>query len=197
MAASSMMKRTVGRVLQRVGLLPGPADHADKQALIRELADRYGTGTLVETGTYLGDMVAAMLGRFDRIISIELSEELYQRATDRFAGEDSVVLMRGDSGEKIADAIAMLDGPAIFWLDGHYSGGVTASADLVTPIMQELETIFALGDAGHVVIIDDARLFGRDPGYPTVAAVRACVAHHAPWAELSTRNDALIVTAKV
>lgn len=196
MAASSMIKRMVGKLMLRVGLLPSPADHADKQALIRDLAERHGARTLVETGTYLGDMVAAMLGRFDRIISIELSEELHQRATERFAGEDSVVLLQGDSGEKIADAIAMLDGLAIFWLDGHYSGGITASADLATPIMQELETIFALGNAGHVVIIDDARLFGRNPGYPTGAAVRAYMARHAPWAELSTRNDALIVTAK-
>lgn len=195
MAASSMKNRIVGKLV-RVGLLPGPADHADKQALIHDLAERHRIGTLVETGTYLGDMVAAMLGRFDRIISIELSYKLYQRATERFAGEDSVILLWGDSGEKIADAIAMLDGPAIFWLDGHYSGGITASADLVTPIMQELETIFALGNAGHVVIIDDARLFGRDPGYPTVAAVRTHVAQHAPWAELSMRNDALIVTTK-
>lgn len=196
MAALSMLKRIVGELMRSVGLLPGHADHADKQALILDLAARHGIGTLVETGTYLGDMVAAMLGRFDQIISIELSEELHRRAIERFAGEDSVILLQGDSGEKIADAIVMLDGPTIFWLDGHYSGGITASADLVTPIMKELETIFALGNAGHVVIIDDARLFGRDPGYPTVAAVRTHVAQHAPWAELSMRNDALIVTAK-
>lgn len=194
--ATNLARRIFARLRQALGLVSGPVDHASKQALILELSAHYGTRTLVETGTYLGDMVAAMIGRFDKIISIELGEDLYQRAVQRFAGEDSVVLIHGDSGVKIADAITMVDGPALFWLDGHFSGGITATTNLDTPIMQELEAVFALGNVGHVVIIDDARLFGRDPDYPTPAALRAYVARKAPWAEMVSRNDAFIVAAK-
>lgn len=74
----------------------------------------------METGTYRGDMVSAMLPHFDKIISIELSTELYEAAVKRFEGEDKVVLLHGDSGNMIYDAIALVDGPSLFWLDGHF-----------------------------------------------------------------------------
>lgn len=51
----------------------------------------------METGTYHGDMVDAMRRSFDRIYSIELSNELHQRAAERFAGDSIVELIAGDS----------------------------------------------------------------------------------------------------
>ena len=60
--------------------------HIIKQGVIRSFAEKYGLRILVETGTYYGDMVEAMKHCFDRIYSIELSGELFERATKRFNG---------------------------------------------------------------------------------------------------------------
>jgi hypothetical protein len=46
---------------------PVPPPHAAKQAVLRAYARAFRTPVLVETGTYMGDMVAAMLDQFDRI----------------------------------------------------------------------------------------------------------------------------------
>jgi hypothetical protein len=35
-----------------------------------------------------------------------------------------------------------LNEPAIFWLDGHYSSGITAKGDKICPIFEELDSIF-------------------------------------------------------
>jgi len=149
---------------------PVPPPHAVKQAYIASAAEKYGVRTLVETGTYRGDMIAAMLRRFDRIISVELDDTLHQRARQRFAKERHVELIHGDSGEAMPGIIKSLTGSALFWLDGHYSGPGTAMHDSHTPINKELACIIQPDAPAHVVLIDDARDFGTTD-YPTIEQV--------------------------
>lgn len=194
---ANIVKTIVSKIMNRLKPLPAPPEHSVKQAAIRELAARFGTRTMVETGTYRGDMVAEMLPYFDRIISIELSEELHRNARERFRDEPKVTLLQGDSGERITDAIAQIDGPALFWLDGHYSGGVTAMGESATPVVGELKHILDLGNRGHVILIDDARLFGRDPDYPSVAQIARIVEARGVPADLSVENDAIRIVPKL
>ena len=107
---------------------PDPPPHAIKQRALRELSEAYGTRVLVETGTYWGDMVAALEDRFDRIYSIELSDFLYEKARRRFRGRDNIEILHGDSAQRLPEVIARLQQPALFWLDGHNSGAETAKA---------------------------------------------------------------------
>lgn len=60
---------------------PAPPPHAVKQKAIQWYAEQYGIKLLVETGTFLGDMVAAQLPYFSKIFSIELSQKLHRKAT--------------------------------------------------------------------------------------------------------------------
>ncbi len=173
---------------------PAPPPHIVKQRAIVEQAERFGIRNLVETGTFRGDMIAAMLGRFETIYSIELSEEFHRAACERFATQPHVRLVQGDSGEKLAEVVEQLDGPALFWLDGHYSGGNTAQAEIDTPIFGELATLFAQQPLRHVILIDDARLFGSDPGYPTIEQLQKFVSQHAPGAGFVVANDAIRIT---
>ncbi|HVF66629.1 MAG TPA: glycosyltransferase [Pyrinomonadaceae bacterium] len=154
---------------------PAPPPHLVKERVLRRYAKRYGLGVLVETGTYLGDMVEAMKPYFDKIYSIELSEELYERAKARFDGDGHVELINGDSGKVLGEVMKGLTRPALFWLDGHYSAGITAKGETDTPVYEELRQILEARPLGHVVIIDDARLFGSDPDYPTVEALKEFV----------------------
>lgn len=97
--------------------------HAIKQRVLREYAKKFGLKILVETGTYYGDMVVAMKADFDRIYSIELGQELYDGAIKRFKGVKNIEIIHGDSGSELIKIIEKIHQPALFWLDGHYSGG--------------------------------------------------------------------------
>jgi hypothetical protein len=147
-----------------------PVPHFVKQKTIIHYQELYKINTLVETGTYLGDMIYIMEPRFSQLYTIELSQQLYERAQKRFAGKNKVKLLQGDSGEQINKVVSELKGPAIFWLDGHYSEGITAKGDLHTPIVQELKTIFKSAFP-NVILIDDARLFVGKNDYPTIDTV--------------------------
>jgi hypothetical protein len=146
---------------------PIPPPHDIKQLAILYYGAANGIDTLVETGTYLGDMVWSQKDFFRKIYSIELSSDLYERAKRRFSGTGNVELLQGDSSQKLAEVIRELKAPALFWLDGHYSGGITAKGEKECPIFEELTHIFT-SEMPHVILIDDARTFVGANDYPTI-----------------------------
>jgi len=148
-----------------------PTPHLVKIKTIIELANRYSIRTLIETGTYLGDTVFATRNTFDRIISIEIDRELYERARRRFSKFSHITILLGDSGKVLPNLLPGIDTPCVFFLDAHYSGGITSKGNSQTPIRQELEAILNHKVQQHVVIIDDARDFtGGD--YPIIEELR-------------------------
>lgn len=150
---------------------PVPPPHVVKQEAIRKYQKDFSVKTFVETGTYRGEMVYVQRNHFSRIISIELSEQLHLIAVKRLRGLDNVTLMRGDSSEVLEKVVAALDVPAIFWLDGHYSGFETAKGELNTPINRELDIILG-SEQKHILLIDDARLFTGENDYPSIQQLR-------------------------
>ena len=74
---------------------PLPPPHIIKQNAIKEYQEKYGYTTLIETGTYLGNMVEAQKTRFKKIISIEPGVELYEKAKERFKKDQNITLMQG------------------------------------------------------------------------------------------------------
>jgi hypothetical protein len=134
-------------------------------------------------------MIQAMIDSFDRIISIELSDELFANAQWRFRRAGKVELLHGDSGAMLGEVVPNLAGPALFWLDGHYSAGMTALGEKSTPIYDELEHVLRSPERGHVIVIDDARLFGTDPDYPTFAELEAFVRARRDDLEVALGDD--------
>ncbi|UXY15607.1 hypothetical protein N8I74_00910 [Chitiniphilus purpureus] len=168
---------------------PVPPPHIVKQQTIRQFAERYGLDILVETGTYRGDMIAAMRPWFKKIYSIELSPELHLQAQLRFSDDPAISLIQGDSADELGKLLDHLGGPALFWLDGHYSGGVTARGSADTPILGELTHLLNQTEHRHVVLIDDARCFGDDPAYPTQAELFTFIRSHRPDAVIDVVDD--------
>jgi hypothetical protein len=146
----------------------GLPPHVFKQNTILEFQKKSGFDTLVETGTYLGDMVEAQKKFFKKIYSIELSTKLYGMAKKRFKKDANVEIVQGDSGRMLSSIVSKLDKPAIFWLDGHYSAGITAKGDKDCPIFEELDAIFKGKIKNHVLLIDDAHCFVGKGDYPTI-----------------------------
>jgi hypothetical protein len=128
---------------------------------------KFRNSVLVETGTYKGDGVQAALNAgFERVISFEVVESLYQEAQLRFKDDARVQLVHGSSARLLYENIRTITEPITFWLDGHYSTGVTGyDPDYICPLLQELEQIKRHG-SHHTILIDDRRLFHRIQGAP-------------------------------
>jgi len=161
---------------------PVPPPDLVKQKTVREYARKFSLDTLIETGTYLGDMVDATRDTFGRIFSIELDDALYERARKKFSKFHYISIVQGDSGEVLPVILADIEQPCLLWLDGHYSGGDTAKGRLETPILQELHYILAHDVERHVILIDDARLFTGRNNYPTIEEIQELVfTRHPDW----------------
>jgi predicted O-methyltransferase YrrM len=173
---------------------PVPPPQLVKQQTLQSYAKEFHLKVLVETGTYEGDTVEALRGDFDRIYSIELDEVLHEKAKDRFKRAKHIELIFGDSATELPGVVRELDQPALFWLDSHYSGGATAKGDKDTPIREELSCILDSLERGHVIVIDDARLFGNTPDYPSLQELSDYVRAKRANLKIEVMNDSIRIT---
>jgi hypothetical protein len=169
----------------------GPMPARAKRHLLRRYGREFGLHILVETGSYLGDTVAALRRDFSHVYSIELSPELAQRAKRRFQNARNVTIVEGDSGTALPDIVSSLHTPALFWLDGHFSGGVTARGSLDTPVIAELETALKHPTQGDVILIDDAAWLDDHLGGDGLEQIRTRILAERPQWTVELRNDIL------
>ncbi|MDN3584402.1 hypothetical protein [Mucilaginibacter flavus] len=172
---------------------PVPPPHLVKQNIIKKLQQQFNYDLFIETGTYMGDMVEAQKKNFKEIISIELGEKLYSDAVYRFKNDKHVKILQGDSGDILAKLCADIDRPAIFWLDGHYSGGITAMGKKECPIFEELSAILSAKPFNHILLIDDARLFVGANDYPTLEKLNDFITEYNLSAKIYTEYDIIHV----
>lgn len=175
---------------------PLPVPDIIKQQRVVKLAQRYGLTTLVETGTLLGDMIAATRKSFKTLYTIELSPELASRAKRRFRRASNVVVLEGDSGQLLKTLIPKLSDNTLFWLDAHYSAGFTARGSEDSPVLTELETILTSQLKNFVIVADDATDFGGEGGYPTIDQIRDLVTRHAPHYTVAVHHNAISIFPK-
>jgi hypothetical protein len=159
----------------RRGLRPQPLPHEGKQAILREYARFFRMMVFIETGTFRGDMVHALLDEFKTLHTIELAADLAEAARTRFQPHPHVNVHHGDSAAVLPRLLAQIHEPCLFWLDGHSSGHDTAKGPVNTPILAELTVIRHHATVGHVILIDDAREFGRGKHYPSLRRVRKAI----------------------
>jgi hypothetical protein len=173
---------------------PARSPHLLKQKVVREYGERFGLRTLVETGTYYGEMVAAMKDDFDRIYSIEFLQEFASRAKRKFARHKNVRIFCGDSRVVMPEVLALLQAPALFWLDAGYYGWVGIRTN-EQRLSAELEMI--LGHPfPHVILLDDARgLTGRD-GIPSVDDVKSYVESTFTQRSVEVKYDIMRITLR-
>jgi hypothetical protein len=173
---------------------PAPPPHVVKQDILLRYQKQRRFSTFVETGTFTGEMVHAMRPHFARVISIEIAPAIFEATKRRFAGDSRVELLLGDSGTLLPRLLSALDHPALFWLDGHYMGGTTARAEEDSPVRAELAALLRHPARGHLVLIDDARLFTGADGYPTLEELRAWVQRERPGSLVDVDADIIRCT---
>lgn len=150
---------------------PVPPPHLVKLYWLNCFRKSYSLRTLIETGTYYGTTVAAMIKLFEQIYTIELDYKLYTLARERFLKYPHVHVIQGDSGKVLPIVLENNPNRCLFWLDGHFSGDGTARGVKDTPIIEELAAIRSHYRKDHVILIDDARMFTGRNGYPTLKSI--------------------------
>jgi hypothetical protein len=176
------------------GWPPCPASPQEKHSLVTRWGQQRKIGNFIETGTFNGDMVEAQREIFRKIITIELGNKLFEAAKQRFAAYDHIQVLHGDSGTMLTEAIRLVDGPTVYWLDAHYSKGITAHGETETPILNELSIIANQGHNGDVILIDDARLFGLKLAYPSLSKVQKFVSQHWSAYSFKVESDMVCIT---
>ena len=168
---------------------PSPPPDAIKYDCIRHYARTHGTPVLVETGTWFGDAIFTLRGEFRAIHSIELAPALHAQAREALAHLPHIHLHLGDSAAELTRLAPTLAGPTLYWLDGHWCDGPSARGTKDTPIMEELSFLLDQPVGQDVVLVDDARFFTGEHGYPTVDALRRLVAAKRPAASFELQDD--------
>ncbi len=127
------------------------------------LAHLSGARKFVETGTYQGQTACWAAEHFECVHTIERSATLHSAAAQALADCRNVQAHHGDSRVVLPEVLKSLQSePALFYLDGHWSGGVTAGKGDECPLLEELRLL--RDRSGDIILIDDARLFLSTPG---------------------------------
>jgi hypothetical protein len=137
---------------------------------IRVCRDLSDARMAIEIGSFKGVTTRRLSYLFDEVISVEIDENLFEEAKRRCTGRNNVELIRGDGAIVLPDLGPRLD-RALLFLDGHFSGGETGQGDEPEPVLKELDLLAGHLDRLAAVVIDDFRLFGVEPGWPSKNAV--------------------------
>lgn len=142
------------------------------------LASKYGLDnsctTVVETGTFLGESTYLFSGVFDFVHTVEADRSLYEMSS-YWLGllRKNIFSYNGNSGALLGEIIDSTTAKCLFFLDAHYSTGVTSRIYGICPLINELKMIFASPEK-HVVVIDDTRCMGTR-GYPSFKSIFAVI----------------------
>jgi hypothetical protein len=172
---------------------PIPPPHGVKQRIIEKYAKLYNCGVFVETGTYLGDTIFSQRMNFKKLISIELAKGLYRWANKRFRKYPHIEILFGNSGDLLYEIMPRINTRALLWLDGHFSGGVTAKGKTESPVFNELDAVFSNNTSRHIILIDDARLFLGQRDYPTFSELEAFVKSKDVKYNITTESDIIVL----
>ena len=132
---------------------------AVRSAFFQKLIDFFHVDTFIETGTYLGDTTYNAATLFKHVHTIELGDDLYHAAHERFKDNSNVFVYHGDSVTVLQKIIPTLKGKFLFWLDAHHSGGITAGAER-DPLFDEIKSIETSGITNAIILVDDIRGWG-------------------------------------
>jgi len=135
----------------------------------------------VETGSLFAHTSIHASFWFENVTTIEISDVLHSFIKDLPSTRPNIRVMHGDSPSCLPKILSQLKGPAVFFLDAHWSGddsttyldfdgyphptghkGETAKPNPTEqkPILQELQQIYEGCEFPALIIIDDWNLMG-------------------------------------
>lgn len=167
--------------------------------IVVELARLNGATVFVETGTFHGATARWASDYFDIVHTIERAEGLYTLHGKELAQVKHVTPHLGDSRDILPSIIRGIgDRRAVYWLDGHWSGGETAGESDECPLLDELACVSSRTE--DIILIDDARYFlcAPPPPYnpsqwPTIPAILNALAGSARRSFVQIVDDVIFI----
>jgi predicted O-methyltransferase YrrM len=126
-----------------------------------------GKRVFVETGTFIGQSISRISALFDELYTVEASAFLHKASLTLFEEQSlgNIHAYFGNSTDFLAQLEDKVFEDAVFFLDAHYSTGITSSEWGVCPVVEELQLILNRNPSA-VIVVDDVRTFNGRNGYP-------------------------------
>lgn len=165
---------------------------------IKSLKQRTKSSVFIETGTYLGVTTHRCSSIFNHIYTIELDQNLATQATNYLSSKKNVEVIQGDALEVLPNLLNREEvNHALVFLDGHFSGGVTACGTEPEPAIEELKILAKHKSKIKCIVIDDFRSFGNDSGFPKKSNLFKAIEDFFAEFEITVHLDQIIITEKV
>eukprot|EP00439_Symbiodinium_sp_Y106_P053710 s2028_g7.t1 len=145
----------------------------------------------VETGTFLGQTVVALAAHFDELHTIEVDSKLFEAAKlASWKAAHPIHFHLGHSAHVLEKILPGLMGPAVFYLDAHYSGSVTGGAFSEVPLLEELVVLERQFMHAGLVVIDDMDLFSKVNFFERVSGKtgKSCGERASDWRPISCQS---------
>jgi hypothetical protein len=123
----------------------------------------------IETGSHRGNGTATFASKFNKVYSIELSDDLYDYCVKTHTNSN-IKFIKGASTDKLTDLVANINDPYFLFLDAHGSGGDTTFDERVgrfgSPVLDEISSVSK--NIPKWIVIDDLYCFDDMtlPEYP-------------------------------
>lgn len=130
----------------------------------------------IETGTFEGATIEIANRYFEKIYSIELSSEYYEKASTKYKEFPKIKCIHGDSSVELSNIIQNIKKTSVlFWLDAHWCVAKNTAGQLSQcPLLDELDAIGSL-NSESIILIDDARLYLAPPPAPHEVSQWPCI----------------------
>ena len=149
---------------------------------LEDFIKKYNITHYFETGTGEGvSLEYASKYNFQKLYSVDLDEELFKRAENRFKNDERIILVNNYSTEAIKNLLPTIENEStiLFFLDAHFPGAdfhkVTYEESIrhhkqnAFPLEQELNLINQIRNLKNdIIIIDDFVLYDKNQNYESI-----------------------------
>jgi Ribosomal RNA adenine dimethylase len=161
---------------------------------IKSLQKKTKASVFIETGTYLGVTTKRCAPIFSKLYTIELDDNLAKKAEEYLSNNKNIKVIQGDATKILPGLLEREEiNDALVFLDGHFSGGITACGDQPEPAIEELKLLAKYKSQINCIIIDDFRSFGNDLGFPKKFELLKAAEEHFESYQITVHLDQLII----
>jgi hypothetical protein len=161
---------------------------------IKSLKKRTNASSFVETGTYLGVTTKRCAPIFNQVYTIELDKQLAEQAQSFLSNNKNVEVIQGDALKVLPHLLEREEiNDALVFLDGHFSGGITACGEIPEPGIEEIKILAQHKDKISCIVVDDFRSFGTESTFPTKFELLKAAEEYFPDYEITVHLDQLII----
>jgi hypothetical protein len=160
---------------------------------ITSIKTKVNANVFIETGTYLGVTTKRCASHFSRIYTIELDPLLADKASKFLSAHENVEVFQGDALSVLPNILSQDINNVLVFLDGHFSGGDTACGEIPEPAIEEIKILARFKKKISAIIIDDFRLFGTEPSFPSKSSLFQAIEEHFSEFLLTVYLDQVII----